>query len=123
MKRILVCECCFSEIGLFEDTEVFLPLEPDMFEPREHGFPPPFQPDADWLSMFCPVCSSRAVGWDEHSPDLGRENRILAKVPGGNPEYFIVPEADDETEDVAVLPVVAAPAVKRAYKKGKKRGR
>ena len=55
MELKLICCICREQIGRFDPDDIKLPLEGHMFKPIDdiHGYPPPFDPKADWNYFHC----------------------------------------------------------------------
>ena len=110
---VLICEICESALGTFDPNDLAVPLTPAMFHPLEPGFPPPFQPEADWEHMFCPRCGKRAMGWDESNIEGVRRDRLRSRNG-----YLVVPVPYVEPfpvsiEDGAEVPAPVVPALSK----------
>lgn len=55
------CEICQEVIATIDKATIEAPIRGDMFDSPDpgHGFLPPFGPDANLDSMFCPYCLKR----------------------------------------------------------------
>lgn len=116
MDRTLVCEICMTDIGKFDDSKIFQPMQPGMFKPLAEGFSPPFPSEVDWEYFLCPVCGKRAMGWDAEMDGLTREDRLLTDTG-----FFNVPK--EAPAPALAQPKTLAPPKAHKPRKGKPAGR
>lgn len=57
----IYCEICSEKIATAEISALSLPLKGSQFLSPDawHGYPPPFEPEAEWEEMRCPHCRRR----------------------------------------------------------------
>lgn len=57
----VICEICQEKIAEAKADDIRLPLKGSQFlsPDSRHGFPPPFDPEAEWEDMRCPYCRRR----------------------------------------------------------------
>lgn len=59
--KTVICQICAERIGSFDAKDLTIPLRGAMFGSSDilHGFPPPFDPEAEWEDFRCPYCRTR----------------------------------------------------------------
>lgn len=84
------CSICKEKIATARLGDLRLPMTGSMFLSQDeyHGYPPPFDPSAEWEWMRCPHCRFR--------PFIGQDRIEIAGPNGSRRLHYIPTDAQDE---------------------------